>query len=187
MKIIGLCGKLGSGKDAFADYLVRRHSFKKVVMSDVIMQEMKEEGIKDLDREKIQMFSRDYKEKYGKDVWAKACIEYARKNKYRRVVISGLRDKSELEFFRTLGNDFVLVCVTAEQEKRFKRTKARKSLKDSELFADFIKQEVDELKLFDLLKEGEELADYKIPNNGMLVELYAAAEDLMKKLNWQFA
>lgn len=187
MKVIGICGKLGSGKDAFADYLVRRHGFKKVVMSDIIMQEMKTDGIKDFDRQKLQEFSRDYKEKYGRDIWAKACIEFARKNRYRRVVISGLRDKTELEYFRTLGNDFVLVCITAEQEKRFKRIKSRKSIKDVELFADFIKQEVDELKIFDLLKECEELADYKISNDGMLVGLYAAAEDLMKKLKWQFA
>jgi len=187
MKVIGICGKLGSGKDAFADYLVRRHGFKKVVMSDIIMQEMKEDGIKDLDRHKLQMFSKEYKEKYGKDIWAKSCIEFARKNRYRRTVISGLRDKTELEYFRTLDKDFVLICITAEQEKRFKRIKARKSLKDVDLFADFIKQEVDESKLFDLYGNCEELADYVISNDGMLVGLYAAAEDLMKKLNWQFA
>ncbi len=185
MKVIGLCGKLGSGKDTFADYLVRKHGFVKITMSDIIIKEMESQGIKDIDRIKIQDFSREMKEKYGKDIWAKACIEYARKNQIRRVVISGIRDSAELEFFRTLGNDFVLVCVKADKETRFKRVKQRKSLKDVEIFADFIRQELREAKLFDLYDACEELADYVVDNNQSIIELYARAEELLKNLNWQ--
>jgi len=184
MKVIGLCGKLASGKDTFADYLVRRHGFSKITMSDIIIKEMESQGIKDIDRQKIQQFSKEMKEKYGKDIWAKACIEYARKNRLRRVVISGIRDSAELEFFRTLGDDFKLVCIKADREIRFKRVKQRKSLKDVETFADFIKQEVDEGKLYDLYDKCEEVADYVINNNGLLIGLYAAAEELLKKLGW---
>lgn len=184
MKIIGLCGKLGCGKDTLADYLVRKHNFVKITMSDMIINVMKEQGIKDFDRFKLQKFSKEYKEKYGKDIWAKVCIEYARKNQLRRVVISGMRDTAELKFLRTLGKDFVLVCVRAEQEVRFKRAKERKSLKDVELLSDFIKQEVEEAKLFDLYNTCEELADYQIDNNNTQFELYASTEDLLKKLKW---
>lgn len=186
MKIIGVCGKLGSGKDAFADYLVRKHDFNKITMSEIIQKEMESEGYKDVDRLQIQEFSREYKEKYGNDIWAKACVEYARKKQYRRVVISGVRDSEELEFFKNnLGKDFVLVSIKAERDERFKRIKNRKSNKDVDLFGDFVRQEQREAKLFDLYENCEEISDYIIDNSNTLIELYSNAEGLLKELNWK--
>jgi dephospho-CoA kinase len=183
LKIIGVCGKIGSGKDTFADYLVRKHGFVKITMGNMILNEMQTQGIKDIDRFKMQQFSDESKKKLGKDVWARACVDYARKNQFRRVVISGIRDSSELNYFRlTLAKDFVLVCINSEQEIRFKRAKARKSLKDMETFADFIRQEVDEAKLFDLYNNCQ--ADYRFDNSNLVIELYSFAEDVLTKLKW---
>ena len=184
MKVLGICGKVGAGKDTLADYLVRKHDFVKVTMSDIIIKEMESEGIKNIDRFQLQQFSKEMKEKYGNDIWAKACIEYARKNHIRRVVISGIRDSAELKFFRTLGDDFKLICVKADRETRFKRIKNRGSLKDVETYADFIKQEVDEGKLFDLYDKCKEKADFVINNNTILIGLYSAAEAMLKELSW---
>ena len=184
MKVIGICGKIGAGKDTFADYLVRKHNFVKLTMSDIIKKEMESRGLDVANRFRFQQFSKEMKEEYGKDIWAKACVEYARKNHIRRVVISGLRDTAELNFFRTLGDDFRMVSIKAEQQIRFKRIKNRKSIKDVEIFADFIKQEVDEGRLFDLYNTCDEKADYRFDNSKMIIELYAFAEQLMKELNW---
>ena len=184
MKVLGICGKVGAGKDTLADYLVRKHNFIKITMSDIIRKEMESQNIKDIDRFRMQQFSKEMKEKYGNDIWAKACIEYARQNHIRRVVISGIRDSVELDYFRTLGDDFKLVAVKAEQETRFERTKKRKSLKDTEIFADFIKQEVNEAKLFDLYSTCEEKADFVINNNTILIGLYSATEAVLKELGW---
>ncbi len=186
MKIIGVCGKLGSGKDAFADYLVRKHGFNKITISDIIQKEMESEGYKDANRLQIQEFSKEYKEKYGNDIWAKACVEYARKNKYRRIVISGIRDSKEVDFLRKkLEKDFALVTVKAERNERFKRIRNRKSNKDVDLFGDFVRQEQREAKLFDLYENCEEIADYTIDNSKTLIELYSNAEGLLKELNWK--
>lgn len=184
MKVLGICGKVGAGKDTLADYLVRKHGFVKITMSDIIKKEMESEGIKNIDRYQLQQFSKEMKEKYGEDIWAKACIEFARRNHLRRVVISGIRNSAELRFFRTLGDDFKLVCVKAERDVRFERIKRRGSIKDVETYADFIKQEVDESKLFDLYDRCEEEADFVINNNTILIGLYSATEAMLKELGW---
>ncbi|MCD6576033.1 MAG: AAA family ATPase [Nanoarchaeota archaeon] len=184
MKVLGICGKVGAGKDTLADYLVRKHGFVKITMSDIIKKEMESQGIKEIDRFQLQQFSKEMKEKYGEDIWAKACIEFARRNHLRRVVISGIRNSAELKFFRTLGDDFKLVCVKAERDVRFERIKRRGSIKDVETYADFIKQEVDESKLFDLYDRCEEEADFVINNNTILIGLYSATEAMLKELGW---
>ena len=186
MKVLGLCGELGAGKDTLADYLVRKHGFVKITMSDIIKKEMESEGVENPDRHQLQEFSREMKEKYGNDIWAKACIAYARKNHFHRIVISGIRDTAELSYFRTLGDDFKLVYVKANQETRFKRVKSRGSEKDKNIstFADFIKMEVDERKKFDLYDKFEEESDFVINNNTILIGLYSAVEALFKELGW---
>ena len=181
MKLIGLCGKIGAGKDTVADYLVRKHDFQKIVISDVIKNELEHLG-RAVNREEMQNLGNEYREKYGLDVWAKACTTYAKKKGMRRVVISGIRTSAEIAFYREhLKNDFVLVAVKANKQKRFDRLLKRSSEKDFDSKDEIESQESREEELWDLYGKFEEVADYTIENNGSMVELFARVEEFLKK------
>lgn len=183
MKVIGICGKIGAGKDTLAEYLVRKHGFVKINMSDLIEKEMRSQGIEEINRFDLQEFSNEVKKKYGDDIWARACIEYAKRNNFKKIVVTGIRDEAELKFFKTLEN-FKLICVKADREIRFKRIKKRGEAKDVLTFSDFIKQEINESKLYDLYDKFEKVADFIINNNSILINLYTAAEAILKELGW---
>ncbi|MDD5239714.1 MAG: AAA family ATPase [Candidatus Nanoarchaeia archaeon] len=185
MKVIGLCGEIGGGKDAFADYLVRKRGYQKIVMSEVVTEELKKLKLP-INREEMQKLSREYKSKYGNGVWAKACLEYARKQGMRRAVISGLRDIDEVKLFkRELGRDFILVYITAEQEIRYQRLIKRAGVKDPKTIAEIEAQEQKEREIFNLYNHFRDYADKIVSNNGLVVELFAAADLLLKETGFQ--
>jgi dephospho-CoA kinase len=185
MKVIGVCGEIGAGKDVFADYLVRKKGFQKLVMSDMITEEIKRLG-REVNREEMVRTGQEYRQKYGRGVWAKVCVDYARKNRYRRVVISGVRDIEEVEIFRReLSKDFMLVYVTASKELRHKRIIERAGVKDPKTIEDIERQEAKENDVFTLNGHFEKYADKKVLNNGMLVELFAAADLLLKETGFE--
>ena len=185
MKVIGVCGEIGGGKDTFADYLVRKRGYQKIVMSEVVTEELKKLNLP-INREEMQKLSKEYKSKYGSGVWAKSCLEYARKQSMRRVVISGLRDIDEVKLFkRELGKEFILVYVTAKPEVRYQRLIKRGGVKDPKTISAIEAQEQKEKDIFNLYSHFNEYSDKRIVNNGMLVELFAAADLLLKETGFE--
>ncbi len=182
MKIIGVCGRIGSGKDKFCDRLVSIHGFVKLIMSDRVNEELEKRGLP-VSRENQQKVSLEYKEKYGREgkgEWARRTVEHAKKNKLEKVVVSGVRDSQELEVFKK--HDFTLVLVTASPETRFKRLAARGSRKDIPDVEALKTQERAEARVFDIYDRFEEVSDFVISNEGTLEELYKKTDELMEKL-----
>jgi dephospho-CoA kinase len=185
MKLIGLCGKIGAGKDALADYVVKKHKYNKIVMSDIITEELKTNG-RPVNREEMQKITREYKANFGKGVWAKKSIEYARKKGWRRVAITGIRDSEEVKVFRReLGKDFLLVCVTADDNIRCERLKSRGSAKDIKTLEEFEAQEKKEAEIFDLYDKFEKIADVVLTNNTSMIEFFAKVELLLKEKDFK--
>ena len=85
--------------------------------------------------------------------------------------------------FRTLERDFVLVCIKADKKLRFERISKRGTVKDIASIDAFEEQEKREALLYDLYDKFEESADFSASNNGMVVELYAIAEEVLKKFD----
>ena len=57
MKIIGITGKIGSGKDAVSKYLVKEHGFKSISIGDLI----NEDHLKKYGRSNIELISTNSK------------------------------------------------------------------------------------------------------------------------------
>ena len=161
--IIGLCGRIGAGKDVIADFLVNNYGFKKVVMSDIIKEEMRKENIEPT-RENMQNFSKRMKEKFGKGVWAMKTLEYIKTHDIKNAVISGVRDTEEVKEFRKDPN-FLLIGVRAPAELRYSRLIARSEPKDPKTIEEAKEQDKREEEIFDLTKKCVDEADVVITND----------------------
>lgn len=180
MKVIGLCGEIGAGKDSFADYLVKQKGYHKVVMSEMITKELEKLG-RPVDRAEMRKLGNGYREKYGRGVWAKVCLDHAKEQVWRRVIISGLRDTGEVGLLRKeLGKDFLLVYITADPEIRYERIIKRGGPKDPKKIEEVKEQDEREKEKLDLYTKFKEYADETIANNGLIVELWAKADLLLK-------
>lgn len=179
MKIIGVCGKIGSGKDTVADYLAEKHGYHKLVMSDIITIELESLG-RPVNREEMQKLSKEYKAVYGKGVWAKKTIETAKRRDIKKAVITGIRDTKEIEVFREHSN-FRLINVDADEKTRFGRLSRRGTEKDIQTLEEFREQERKEENIFDLYSKFSELSDITIRNNGTKKELAEKIEKLISE------
>mgnify|MGYP000706048176 CR=1 FL=1 len=130
----------------------------------------------------MQDLGNEYREKYGVDVWSKFCVKYAKEKQWRRVAITGVRTSSEVDYYRNaLNQDFILLCISAEKEKRYERMLKRASEKDMKTTEEMEAQDSRERKLWDLYDKYEETADYVINNNNSMVELWALIEEFLEK------
>ncbi len=179
--IIGICGKIGAGKDEVADYLVKKYNFKKIVMSDIIKEEMKKFNLKPT-RENLQNFSKKMKSKFGNSIWAKKTIEWIRENNFENVVISGVRDIEEVKEFKK-EKDFVLLGVFAPKKLRFERLIKRGSEKDPHNLKEAEEQEEREAEIFDLYNRCKDFADFLIENDSTVDELYQNIDTLIDKIS----
>jgi dephospho-CoA kinase len=137
-------------------------------------------------RENMQKLSKDYKARFGKGIWAYASIDYAKKQGWHRILISGVRDSEEVKVLRLmLKKDFLLVYVKTDKEIRYERLLQRKGPKDPKNAEELETQEKKEKELFDMYNMFDKFADVIIVNNGMLVELYAKSDMLLKEKGFE--
>jgi dephospho-CoA kinase len=185
MKVIGLCGEIGGGKDAFADYLVKQKKYHKVIMSDIIAKELKKKNI-EITRENLQNLSTEYKKKFGRGIWASASVDYAKEQGWHRLVISGIRDSEEVKVLHMLlKKDFLLVYIKADKEIRFERLLERRGPKDPKTIKELEAQEAHEKELYDLYDKFDKTSDVVTTNNGTIVELFAKADILLKEKGFE--
>ena len=179
MKIIGVCGKIGSGKDTVADYLAENHGYHKIVMSDIIRLELETLG-RPVNREEMQKLTKEYKAVHGKGIWAEKTIETAKRRELGKVVVTGIRDSREVEIFRE-RSDFTLINVEADEDVRLSRLAKRGSAKDVVAREEFSLQEEKEAEIYDMYKRFGEFSDITIQNNGTIEELGEKIEKLVQE------
>lgn len=181
MIAIGLMGKIGSGKDTVADYLVEKHGFDMVGFGDVTREIAKEKGVKPT-RENLLQIQKEKVDKYGIDFFPKKIADMIRKRKLEKVVVNGVRRPEDAKTLkREFGNDFHLVLVETDPKIRFERMKERGRIGDPEEYNHFESQENKEMELFGLDKTFK-MAEKTIENNGTLEELYEETDRLISLL-----
>lgn len=182
MKAVGVCGKIGSGKDVAADRLVEKHGYTKVQLSDLMAEEMEKKGIP-VNREAFQRFTQERKKESGKGVWAQKAVEHIRENKIEKAVIVGIRDSAELPVFRKEFPGFKLVFIKASPETRLRRLVERGSRKDITDLEDLARQEAREAEIFDIYERYGEISDFTLENEGTIGELQQRVDELAEKEN----
>ncbi len=186
MKVIGLTGTIGSGKDVVRETLEKRFNTASVRLSDLLDQSvLKKRGIT-ITREVQQDTGDQLRKQYGNHVLAKIAVGFMKKNNDVKV-IDGIRNPGEVDFLRQQFNeDFKLIAIDAPQQVRFERVMKRNRPIDPKTWEEFIAaderdQGKDEPEYGQQVKRCMEMADVVIQNDGSLEDFEKKVEDVIKE------
>ncbi len=143
--IIGLVGLPGAGKTTVTEFL-EKHGFVRVILSDIIRDELKQKGIVEPSREILQNTGNEMRRMYGSDVLAKRAIKQLRSMGGDKFVIDGIRNVSEITYLKK-QNHLLLIGIQAVARVRFMRLKTRKLNPLTNSYQEFLLQARRENKL----------------------------------------
>lgn len=105
-EFIAITGRKGSGKDYLGHHLESDHGYLHIPASGVLRQIAKEQGYEDpISREVLSNIGDTFKKEFGPSpITESSIIKYRQKQeKYRGLVISGLRRSPEVKAFKKAG------------------------------------------------------------------------------------
>ena len=176
MQAIAFTGPVRSGKDTAADYLVEKHGFKKIVMSDFLGEELAKQGRPDTKMER-SIIGKELRQKFGKGIVARKSLEKAKGKGFEKVVFAGPRSIAEIGFFKKKLESFKLIAIKAGPEKRF----ARKSSQDEQTKEKFFERDKWEKEKFEI-SQVIEMADHTIENNSTIDDFHRAIDEAIQKI-----
>jgi dephospho-CoA kinase len=158
MKVIGFCGLPGSGKstaiEAISD-LGRVLTMGDVIRNEAINRNLKPSG------ENLGAIAKELREKEGKEVIAKKCIEIIQNLKEDVVFVDGLRSMNEVNEFRKFWK-FPVIAIELDENVRFNRLYRRARSDDPKTLEQL--RERDQRELNFGLSQVISQADIKIQN-----------------------
>jgi dephospho-CoA kinase len=179
MKVIGVIGKNGSGKDEVLKCFRDKYGVSFLSTGDIVRGIAAEEGLKPT-RENLQSISERYFKERGEGCFVKMVVDKIRENGWKAAGISGVRSPKDIDILRSeLGNRFVLIYVyVTDSHVRFERMLKRGEGRDAKAYEQFLQQDADEEKLFNIEKAATK-ADYTVSNDGSLGDLRIAIDNLV--------
>lgn len=185
MKIIGIAGTNGSGKDTVGEILASDYGYMFVSGADFLREEARKRGLP-IEREVLRTISAEWRRKHGLGVLVDKAVEiYSQSDKeHKGLVVSPMRNPGEAQYLKDLGG--VLIWVDADPKIRYERiTKRQRSTEDQKTFEEFLVEEQAEMQ-----HSGDEAtlslsgvkakADVSIENNGTLEEFKQAVNQALK-------
>ncbi len=146
MKIIGISGTNGSGKDSVAEILVAKHGFFFVGVTEILRKEARKRGL-GTERLVLRTISAEWRRKYGLGVLMDKAVELYKQeggdNKYKGLVIASLRNPGEVDEIHKLAGS--IIWVDANPKIRYNRIYSRNRADDNKTFEQFIKEEQAEM------------------------------------------
>jgi dephospho-CoA kinase len=178
IKLIGIAGTNGSGKDSLGHMLQERHSWLFVSVSDLLRDEARKRGLP-IEREVLRTISAEWRRKYGLGVLVDKAVALLNKSgdKYTGVVAIPMRNPGEAQRVKDLGG--ILLWIDADPKIRYKRIYSRKrSAEDNKTFEQFLREEHDEMDHLGgdeatlSLAGVKDIADIFLENNGNDIEAF---------------
>jgi dephospho-CoA kinase len=145
MRLIGISGTNGSGKDTLGEILRDDFGWYFVSVTDILRAEVKRLG-QPPERKFTSRLSAQWRREYGLGVLIDKAVEvYESLDKqYSGLVISSLRNPGEADELHRLGGE--LVWVDADPRVRYQRIYARaRGHEDEKTFDQFLTEEKDEM------------------------------------------
>lgn len=182
--IIGLTGRIASGKGEIAEFL-KEKGFDYYTISKKVREVAGKVNIP-IKRESLQDFANLIRKYEGAGAWVRRIIaENVKDIEKRDYVIDGIRNPGEIEELKKTGN-FILISIDAPFEIRYERVLKRNKDSDPKEKEEFIK--IDERDFGEENPEGQQvgkcmaMADFQIINNSTLEELNRQIEEFYKKI-----
>lgn len=180
-KVICTAGLPGAGKGVFVK-AANEVGVPAFIMGDVIREEAKKMFGRD-DAKHTGILMERLRLQYGKDIVAKLTYENVVKNikDPEFILIDGLRNPEELDFFKKKFDHVILIAVLATLKTRFHRLINRGRVDDVKSLEEFLERENREIQvgLFKLIN----LADYYFINENITeAEGVSKAKYLLNKI-----
>lgn len=175
--IVGLVGKIASGKGVVADYLVREHGAKVFRFSDVLRDILLRLN-KQNTRENLQALGVNLRKAFGDDVLAGVLRDEILKETAGVVVVDGIRYWNEVEMVQTFKGSLI-VAITAPVDVRYRRAASRATRGEELVSLEQFKRN-EENPTERLIDEIAGAADIKIENLGSKEELLQTLDTVLK-------
>jgi len=181
MKVIGVIGLNGSGKDEVVKYLNRKYRVPLLSAGDLVREIAARRGIEST-RENLDSITREYFQRFGEGYFLRAIADTIRQNHWESAGISGIRSPEDIAILKQeFGTDFVLIHVSVSDPRlRYERIKKRASKRDEVDYTEFIREDQVTEELFKI-NEAINEADFSISNDGSLDELYHQIDQLIEQ------
>jgi cytidylate kinase len=149
MKIIGLSGTNGSGKDTLGEILAEQYNFLFISVTELLRDELKIRGLPII-RENTRALSEEWRREHGLGVLIdRAMLQFDKvKEQYAGVVMASLRNSGEGDRLHEIGG--TLVWLDADPHVRYNRIQANAHLRgrageDNKTFEEFMAEQEAEM------------------------------------------
>jgi dephospho-CoA kinase len=177
MRLVGIAGTDGSGKDTVTEVLTER-DWLYVSLSEILREEAKNRGLK-LRRYTLRLISAEWRRKHGLGVLIDKAMELYKpqQKKYKGLVIASLRNPGEADEVHRLGGQ--VVWVDAAPKVRYGRIMNRhRGTEDDVTYEEFLAEEEAQMRHHDGDEATLNLGDVKakanifLENNGDDIEAF---------------
>lgn len=149
LRIIGLSGTNGSGKDSVGHILAKQHGYFFISVTELLREEAKRRGLS-VERENLRAISAEWRRELGLGVLVdKAVAEYELvKDKHQGLVLASLRNPGEADRVHEFKGS--VIWVDADPKVRYERIQANKDRRgraeeDNKTYEEFISEEQAEM------------------------------------------
>lgn len=175
--IIGVYGKIGSGKSFAASYICKKYKYKEYSLGDEVRIQAKKDKVEP-NRKNLSKISSTYRKKYGEDYWVKRLVK---KIKSKKILISGIRSYTDYLYLKKIYPKLFLIEIYSTDNIRFNRLLNRNRIGDPKNKFEFIKQNLTEYVNFSGVYKLEKNVDIKIENNEKPDKLYKNIDKIINQ------